>query len=202
MKTIIRSVVAVALCVVGGLSAFAKGESYKAADSLSAGKTKTVTLVNEKDVDSGEYYDSGCYYIKVTCSRDKEYTVYLSDATDGVSIDVSDISSYDWDKEVNLPSFSSEYDNYYTLTLDDWDDDGWDDAYDKSGTFYIYVTGEIGDKATVTFASGIVEPPIEYGTEENPKTITIGNNTSSASASLIDGSYYFTANLKNGRAHV
>ena len=199
MKTIIRSVVAVVLCVVGGLSAFAKGESYKAADSLSAGKTKTVTLVNEKDVDSGEYSGSGCYYIKVSCSRDKEYTVYLSDATgDAALYGVDDISSYDWDKEVNLPSFSSEYDNYYTLTLDDWDDDGWDDAYDKSGTYYICITGEIGDKATVTFASGIVEPPIEYGTEENPKAITIGNSTSSASASLIDGSYYFTANLTAG----
>lgn len=198
MKTIIQKMLVASLCIMGSLVVFAKGESYKKADSLSAGKSKTVTLVNEVD-DENEYTDSGCYYIKVICSRDKEYTIYLSGATgDAALYGVNDISSYDLDKEVNLPSFSSEYDNYYTLTLEDWDDDGWDDAYDKSGTFYICLTGEIGDTATVTFASGIVDPPIQYGTEENPKAITVGNNTSTASASLIDGAYYFTVNLTAG----
>ena len=194
MKTIIRSVVAVALCAVGGLTAFAKGESYKAADSLSVGKSKTVKLVNEKDLDSGDYYDSGCYFIKVTCKKGNAYTIYLSGASEGVSVSIDDVSMYDWDKEVDLPDFSAmDADNYYSLEADDWLDES-----DRSGTYYIYLSGEIGDSATVTFAAGIVEPPIEYGTDENPKPIAIGNSTSSASAKMMAGMYCFTANLTAG----
>lgn len=195
MKTVIRGILAAALCAAGGLTAFAKGETYKAADTLSAGKSKTVTLVNEKDVDSGDYYDSGCYYIKVTCTKGKAYTVYVTNpSSEDVSISIDDIGMYDWNKDVDLPSFSV-MDNalYYSLATDDW----WDDS-DRSGVYYVCLNGEIGDTATVTFASGIVEPPIEYGTDENPKAISVGASTSTTTAKTIDGSYYFTVNLTAG----
>ena len=180
------------------------GDRWNNAGSISVGKSKTVTLVPERD-DDGETWDSGVYYLSFTCSRFQAYTVYTSGLNDesGVDMSVDDITSYkDYgDKDPPwLPSFSGSTDRdgniRSILYADDWDED-----YAKSGTYFIVLTGEIGTDVTVTVAKGAIEEQVQYGLEENPAPLSVGVNQSSKSGTLIGGQYYFSASLTAGKKY-
>lgn len=146
----------------------ATGESWKSAASISVGSTRTVTLVNERNLDydreydDSPYYDTGVYYLKFTAVKGRAYRVTVT-GTSGWEMDASvdDVSCYDLDREVWLPCFSrseivrTEYDEeegfidiqtgvQFDLAASNWDADS-----GKSGIYYVYLSGEIGDVATV-----------------------------------------------------
>ena len=195
------------LCIPMALHAGSPtGCNYKKADSISVGKSKSIKLVNEVDVDDGEAMDSGAYYLKFTAKRDQPYTVYTSGIKedDNINVDIGDISYYDYDKEVYWPGIyvgmDSDSLNFRgILTVEDWDDEDWDDKYDKSVTVYIYVSGEVGASLTVTVVNAEVEEPITYGTEDHPLSIAPSNNP--VTRTLIGGEFHFKANLEAGRKY-
>ena len=179
------------LCALAAGSVFAAstGSCMSKAGSISVGSTKTVTLVQEYYGD-GDYGDDGVYYLKIKLSKDNAYTV-TARGGDGMYVDT------DGDDENAPMAFFSDYevgDSYYSvLNESDWDEDD-----PSSGTFYIVVYGDIGDKVVVSASSGNSLPA---GISDNPKRITISESASSSNGSLIDGEYYFQATLEAGRKY-
>lgn len=201
-----------------GLLAFAAcaetGESWKSAASLKAGSTVTVTLVNEKDLDweSGDdpedkYYGSGCYYFRISCKNGTPYTVYTSgfSGDSDILVDVSDLGTYnDKDDDSYYSGFADlgwDYDYlgadyYYAIGQTD---NEWDPEDPGTCTYIVYVCGSIGDRVTISFASGIVPPPVTYGTPDHPQSLSISDKEgSTGSKSLINGSYYCKSTLNAG----
>ena len=203
MKSLINKSAFVGFVVLLTFAAYGKtGESWKLPGSISAGKSKTVELVAEKDLDWNEYTEDGVYYFKITCKRGKGYTVYTSNSSDIDNMSVSDDSWYkDYgDKDPpNLPSFSDSMDsdgNYRSILASaDWDSES-----AASGTFYICVEGAIGQSVTVHFEEGEFEEPVQSGTLENPAGLSVGAS-GSRSGTLIGDYYYFSANLTAGKKY-
>ena len=158
------------LLAASGLQA-ATGESWKSTAALSAGNTKNVTLVKEKNLDwvSGDdpddkYFDSGVYYFKISASRGKAYTVTVSPNSAEADIDatIDDVSMYDWNKEVNAPWWDSDIDPdgqtlRFILAEDEWDfGDGTKDdpGHDKTVTYYLCISGDVGTSVKVSMTGG------------------------------------------------
>ena len=212
MKGLFKNAVAGAAAIFAVAAFAATGESWKSSDSLTKGKTKTVTLVAEKNLywESGDdpdakYDDNGAYYAKITCKRGTTYSVWTSGLPkdSNVNVSVDPLGWYDEKDDHNYfsgfedISFECKYhgpDCYYVLR--DWDSDD-----PSSCTFVVYISGEIGDKVTIGFKEGIEKPKIQSGTEGNPLALSIGSANSSKSATMIDGAYYFTAKLTAGKMY-
>lgn len=205
---VIRNAFLVACTFMAVLPAAAAktGDRWNNAGSISAGKTKTVTLVPMRDDDGDIWEDSGVYYISFTCSRYKAYTVYTSGVRDdsGVTMGISDITNYkDYGSKdpPYLPWFSESVDRdgnlRAVLTVDDWDED-----CAKSGTYYIVLEGDVGTSVTVTLANGAIEEPIPAGIEENPSSLSVpATGTGTRSGRLVDGAYWFVATLTEGKKY-
>ena len=199
----IASIVSMVLALVAvDARAAAAGSSYKKAGSISAGKTKTVTLVDEADPEDGSSYGTGAYFLKFTASRGTAYTITAKSASeDGVGLDVSDLSTYDFDKEVNAPWFEGSTDPDGTeraiLRAEEWDAE-WHDA---KVSYYIYLSGEIGDSVTVSLVTGVEESPTPSGTMEKPTTLSPTAAEAKLVGELTEGSYYCTAELTAGNKY-
>ena len=194
----------------------ATGESWKSPGTLSVGNTKNLKLVAEKNLDwvSGDdpedkYMDSGAYYFKITASRGKAYTVTVAPNSANTEIDASidDVSSYNWEKEVNAPWWDSDVDPdgvtmRFVLAEDEWDlGDGTKDdpGHDKTVTYYLYISGDVGASVKVTMSSGeqgYTDPP--GGSEDKALSISVGEKQGSYSGKLINGAFYLKAALKKG----
>lgn len=148
----------------------ATGESWKSAATLSAGNTKNVKLVKERnllwetgDDPSDKYFDTGAYYFKITGKRGKAYTVTVALNSSDASIDagIEDISMYNWSKEVNAPWWESDIGDEtlrFILSEDMWDlGDGTseDPGHDKTVTYYLYIQGDIGTSVKVAMVNGV-----------------------------------------------
>ncbi len=173
------------------------GAYYGTAASLSG--SKAVTLVAEYDSWDKSYseYD-GAYYFKFTAKRGQSYTVYTTGMSEGMSMDISDVSAY-VEKEVSCPSFEvgMEYDDVNMrglLSADDWDEE----SDDKSVTYYVYISGEIGDTVTVHLSNTYSPSTEPYGiSDEKPlvlstPTTTVSTRTSDA---FIAGTFYYAVTL-------
>ncbi len=203
MNITYKAFLASALACAAMASSAKTGDSWKSAGSISAGKTKTVTLVPEKDLDDGSVTEDGVYYLETKCSRYTAYTIYTMGVTDdsGIDMSVDDITTYkDYgDKDPPyLPAFGGSTDSdgniRYILYQEDWDED-----CASSGKYYVRITGSIGQSVTVAMAKGEIEEPIQFGTEENPASLTVGTGT--RTGKLIGGYYWFKANLTAGKKY-
>lgn len=212
MVAIARTVLTLCAAVAASGVFAATGESWKSTGSLTQGKTKTVTLVAEKNLywESGDdpdtkYDDNGAYYAKITCKRGTTYSVWTSGLPEDSNVNVT-VDPLGWYDEKDDHYYSSGFDdisfecNYYGpdcyYVLRDWDSDD-----PSSCTFIVYISGEIGDKVTIGFKEGIEKPKIQSGTEENPLALSIGNAEASKPVTMIDGAYYFTATLAAGEKY-
>ena len=174
----------------------AAGSCMKNATALQA--SQTVTLVDEYDPELKEYYGSGVRYYKITLQKGKEYTIWMnggSAAEMQLSIDV------DWSLE-EFPSAWFNYVDYANgvraayMYADSWSDDD-----PSSFTYYVMITGEIGQQ-TMLYASQAIMSFTQVGEEGNPKRLAISDTQVNDSASLIEGDYFYIATLEAGRKYM
>ena len=188
----------------------ATGESWKSTGSLSK-SLKTYTLVAERnldwvkgeDDDESKYYDTGAYYFKITCKKGKTYSVWTSGLTDDSGIRISIMSLGDYSYKESETAWSSFEDigpdyNYrgadYYMCIREWDEDD-----PKTVEYIVYAEGDIGQRVTIAFAEGITAPPITWGREDTPKTISVSTTLQKSSQTITDeDAYNFTAKLTGG----
>ena len=196
-----KFVMAMALCLLAGAAdaAVAVGSCEKKPASIRVGGSASVSLVNEYDPETGEYYDMGVYYIRVSLSKGSAYTVWL-DGGNTADVYFSVDTSID-DESAPFASFDyEERDNGATqiayLYADAWDEDD-----PSSGTYYIVVNGEIGDRTTVHISSGI-RSFVQEGEEGNPRRITMTEGFQFDERSQVaDGDFYYVVYLEKGRKY-
>lgn len=157
-------------------------------------------------------WDEWYWSTSVTVQRGEEHTFWITGLTENTAVGgLSVYCDYKYKEDGETyedsvwASKSEEVgsDQYVVLTTEDWES-----YYGSSGSlkFTVYVDGDGEDASTedISFkfghATGDVVPKT-YGTEDNPQPITVGTSISSASADLIDGSYYFKTTLQAGRKY-
>ena len=174
----------------------AAGSCLKNAIALKA--SQSVTLVDEYDPEFKEYYGSGVRYYKVTLRKGQEYTIWINGGSAAeLQLDVD----VDW----SLEEFPSAWFNYVDFAngvraaymyADSWSDD--DPA---SFTYYVAISGEIGQQ-TMLYASQGIMSFTQVGEEGNPKRLAISDTQVNDSASLIEGDYFYIATLEAGRKYM
>jgi len=192
-----------ALCVSAGSASAAtnaKGSCMKNPLTMRAGQSMTVSLVNEYDPESKENLDMGVCYIKVSLAKWGSYTVWLQGG------DTADIAMFsvdtNWEDE-NAPMASFDYEDKNDgavqiayLRSDDWSDDD-----PSSGTYYIWIMGDIGQRTTVSFVSGIRSFSQE-GEDGNPRRVTVAESIQRETRTQVDnGDFYYVMNLEAGRKY-
>lgn len=177
--------------VLTALVAAARGGGESGAAGLKA--SQTVLLVNEKDED-GEYTDIGAYYFKLSLSRYASHSIWINP---GGNEDLSlEVYTNDEDAMADFEvDTSSDGVLYARIGGEDWD------AEDPSSvTFYVYVTGNVGDRVTVSSSSSYMnfEPK---GSEENVVNITFDENGKKLSTRFVEDEYWMSSYLKAGRLY-
>ena len=196
-----KFVMTMALCLLAGAAdaAVAVGSCEKKPATMRIGGSASISLVNEYDPESREYYDMGVYYIQVSLSKGEAYTVWLDGGNTADVYFTVDTSADD--ENAPLASFDyEERDNGATqiayLYSDTWDEDD-----PSSGTYYIVVNGEVGDRTTVHVASGI-RSFVQEGEEGNPRRITMTEAFQfDARSQVADGDFYYVTYLEKGRKY-
>ena len=176
-------------------SAYAVAGDSKATAVLLTMKTtaqaKTVTLVEDPE------YGGGIYYFKVSLKVATGYTLWSTGA--------SSVSAYMGAWDADMGSVNSDFSSFstrdgvnfwMTITPEDW----WDGMV--SGTYYLVVSGNVGESFTLNWLQGVMEEPIPVGVEENPATISVGTTAAASSATLFsDGFYYYATTLAAGKRY-
>ncbi len=209
-----------ALCVAGFAAAAAFGangdcEEHAVSIKFSAsGGYRAVTWVRSYDPDAekGEQYDDtqGVYFFKATLERGRAYTIW----TDGIGTnDNISVMAYaadpNEDSEKDAPSADfdeieePQADQRFVLYADEWDfgDGTADDPGDpESWTYYIEISGDVGDSLTLYFQQGVVIP---QGREDNPHMLypsTSGSRIANRQLQT-NNEYYLRARLQAGRMY-
>ncbi|MBO7655267.1 MAG: hypothetical protein J6U40_10130, partial [Kiritimatiellae bacterium] len=199
MKARIGFLMLLVIGCVSIASAATTGSYYGSAKSITITKAGTVsgTLVGEYDPDDKTYSDySGVYYLKFSLSRYKTCTLWGGNASVVDFSGASEEEFYDGDgskyDDFFCPSLSFDTDMYDDTTAraiiysDDWSSD---DA--KSVTYYVVVSGEIGDTFTLNYSPSIVEESIPTGFDpDHPGRITPSTTLQKLSAKLTENGYY------------
>ncbi len=182
-----------------GARAETSGSCMNRAIPIGVGGSAEVTLVNEYDPEHGEYSGSGCCYYKVTLTKGSACTIWLSGGqTSSMGLDVD----ADWsDENAAFASFTHESRQNGSLQVAYLHSDDWDAEDPMSATYYIYIIGEIGDTCTLSTASGIRSFAVP-GEEDAPIRITPSTDERVETRALIDGKFYFIANLQAGHAYM
>lgn len=189
MKKIIVS----AFCAMLATFALADGgKTYKSASGLKA--SQTATLVEDED-------GYGVAWFKATLAKGYSYTVWIQGA-DADEFTLESDSDPTWEKEDTPFADFEDGDapnGYQVLYMYS---DSWDEEDPKSWTYYFCVSGEVGEKITLGFASGI-KSFRAVGEEDNPAKITFGDNLATTKeTSLLDldtgYEYYFRGSVKAG----
>ena len=207
MKKYARLSFAVALLVAG--SAWAGKESgncQSMAVNVSMGSTTSVTLVNEwypdtddngRELATGDYTDMGVYWYKITLSRYTSCSIWIDNASSkDLWLDVGP----NWMDE-NAPS--AWFDTGDLPDGTHWavmESDSWYEDDPASAVYYICISGEIGDTATLHIESGVREFKLS-GTYDNPVSLSVSDKWGSASGSLWDGYYYYSTKLQVGNTY-
>lgn len=195
MKKLITMVAAFLL--VGGTAWSAtKGSCESAAISLAS--SQKVTLVEEYDKDMGGGTGMGVAYYKVTLSKYQAYTIWI---TGGQTEDLSLSVDVSFDLE-DWPMAGFEYDarpdnstQMAYMYADSWDED------DKNSyTFYVCVSGEIGETCNLYFANGI-RSFVQEGEDGNPRRITATEAMQSEIRTQIESSFYYSLHVEAGRKY-
>ena len=177
-------------------SAFAAktGSCEKEAASLKG--SQTVVLTEEYDPEDKEYSDNGVYFYKVTLSKGTPFTIWVSGgAAEEMSLDVYT----DFDKDYYTSFELGETDDgiqFARLAAGDWDEED-----PSKVSFYVQVSGEVGNEATVQSQSSWISF-VPYGSEEYKKPLTFAESQKTMSARFLDdGEYWMTARLTAGRLY-
>ncbi len=174
----------------------ASGNCMKNAIALQS--SQAVTLVDEYDPEFKEYYGSGVRYYKVTLRKGQEYTIWING---GSAAEMQFAVDVDW----TLDEFPFAWFDYVDFAngvraaymyADSWSDDD-----PSSFTYYVSVSGEIGQQTMLYASQGIVSF-MQVGEEGNPKRLTVSDTQVNDSASLIDGDYFYIATLEAGRKYM
>ena len=205
-----KFILAAALVVAGALPSLAAssgkaGSCEAKAQAISLGAAKTVTLVDEWDPETKEFYDSGVYYLAVTLSRGEAYTVWIDSET-AKSVDLSayprEATDDEAENDISAPMADFEPAEEYSLGTAAYLPSGaWDEDDPRSWRFFIKLEGDIGAKAKVTVERGI-KPLEPEGMELNPLPFSVSPREATVTKALIDGSYYLTADLKAGSRYL
>jgi len=193
--------------VVAGSAWAAKtaGSCQSAATAISLGATVQVSLVDEwspeydddgKETSKGENTGYGAYWYKLTLSRYSSCSVWIEGASSSdvwLSVE-SDPDNWELSASFVGDSLPNGV-QYAVLASSDWSE------YDPgSGTFYIGLSGDIGDSATLHVEAGVKEFKLD-GTWDNPVSIVPTEKWKTSSGSLWEGSYYFSASLSAGKIY-
>lgn len=198
MKKFLISACFVVAGVFGASAAIAAGNCKQSARTVSVGGTYNVSLVNEWDPTVGGYWDMGGYYFKFTLSKGQQCTVWI---TGGSASDMSLMVYSDWE-DANAPMAFFEDAEFSdgTIKASFLYSDAWYDDDPNRGTFYIYISGDIGAGTKLFLANGI-QAFTKEGEEGNPRRITFGTSTQSHSAALIDGMYFYSSWMEMGKKY-
>lgn len=187
------------------VQAASKGSCESKADSIKIGGAKSVKLVDEYDPDDGEYWGTGAYYLEVTLTRGKAYTLWLEGGSMqdiGLTAYPRDTTEKEDEKDIWSPMASFDDDqeqgnkHVYWLYSDDWDAE--DPA---SWKYYICLDGDIGLSTTVHLVEGY-QSFLEEGLATNPAKITVGDGVKKYSKTITeDGDFHFQATLTAGRKY-
>lgn len=196
-----------AVAAASSLWAAKSGSCEAAAMSLRA--SQSVVLTAEYDSYEGEYDDYfGVAYYKIRLNRGSSATIWISGGdVDDLSIDVAESENFD-----GFLMASFDYEEYSSgvkacfLESSSWDygDGTSDDPGDpKSVTFYVRVEGEVGQRTTLYYQSGIKSFTV-VGEENSPKVLTFKTSEQSLSAKLVgdNGEYWFKAKLTKGYKYI
>lgn len=182
---------AFALATLGAFIAMAKGGGESGAASLKG--SQTVVLVNEKDED-GERTDIGAYYFKLTLKRYASYSVWINtNNLEDVSLEVytnDEDAGADFDVDTSNDGIL-----YARIGSEDWDVED-----PSSVTFYVYVTGNVGDRVTVNSSAGYMnfEPK---GSPDNIAAISFDERERRLSTLFVDDEYWMSAYMRQGRMY-
>ncbi|MDO5317101.1 MAG: Calx-beta domain-containing protein [bacterium] len=213
-----KKFIAFLVCIVAGASGLraepANCEEHAESIKItSAGVVRTVKLVPFYDLDveeKGDRYDStqGVYFFKAKLQRGYSYTVW----TEGVGTnETMSVTTYaaevDDDSDADGPSADFEemeepgFEQRLILYADEWyiDEDDPAESDPKEWTYYIEVSGDVGDSLTVHFQQGVVIP---QGREQNPLTLSPSLTGSTVKRKLqTNNEYYLRARLLAGRMY-
>lgn len=194
-----------AVLAASSLWAATSGSCEAAAIGLKT--SQAVTLTAEWD---GEEYDDyfGVAYYKIRLSRGSSATIWIQggDAAD-LGIDVAESENFE---DFLMASF--DYEEYSSgvkacfLEASSWDygDGTSEDPGDpKIVTFYVKIDGEVGQKTTLYYQSGIKSFTVT-GEENSPKVLTFKTSEQSLSAKLVgdNGEYWCKAKLTKGYKYI
>lgn len=204
----------------GSVLAASSGASEKSAKSIKVGGSQAVTLV------AGEDPDDGVCYLKVTLKRKVAYTVWF-EGGDAAKIGLSGMSVYAKQPEIGWDSSSFEGDwDSMDFDNDDWGSgsysvqeapvavfdesgierdryaywmsrDSWELTDPSSWTYYIQLTGAVGDSTTVHVETSA------SGDRNRPEAISLDEDGGSFAGTLTEnGFYYFQSDVVAGRKYL
>lgn len=181
----------------------AAGSCMSKAVALSA--AQAVTLVNEYDPESKEFWDYGAKYLKVNLSKGRAYTIYIT----GGDVTEMDLSvDTDWEDE-GAPWAMFDYATYENDTIKAayLYADAWDEEDPSSGTYYVYLSGEIGYRCNLYFMEGIRSFTPE-GADSNPVRLNCSETAQSSgvrtyvdSEEQTETGYSFVMYMEQGRQY-
>ena len=160
--------------------------------------SQKVTLVNEYDPELKDFYDMGVCYYKVTLRKGTAYTIWING---GNSADMMMSVDVDWEQE-NAPFAMFDYMDYASGDKAAFMyADAWDEEDPASFTYYVAISGEIGDTCQLYYQTGI-KSFSQVGEEDNPRRITVSDTQVNDSRNLIAGDYYYIVRLEAGRKYM
>ena len=165
--------------------------------------SQKVTLVNEYDPDWGENTDTGVAWYKVTLHKNSAATVWITGGDTAELWDFSVGLNYDdYDDVMPMADFDLPFDrDEGALKIAYLYPESWYDEDPNSVTFYVVISGEIGQTCNLYFASSIVSFT-QPGEEGNPKRIEISESSQKDLESLVtDGRFYYVAHMEAGRKY-
>lgn len=198
MKKIVCTLTMLFGMTVQSVVAATTGSYLKSAKSLSPSsseKTLQVTLTAAYDPDEKVYdKEYGVYYVKVKVNRGNTCSIWVDGKS---SEDLMFLADSDPDDEKLIAAFDSYSRTgaeLFVLTKDCWDADD-----PKSGTFYFYVDGNVGDTCTIHYQTGAIdgdaweeeEEPPTVGTQENPAPLTLKETETTVRGTLGSGGFYY-----------
>ena len=173
-------------------AAAAQGNCPSQCVSIIPGDVKSVSLVAEWDEEYHYQQSNGCYWYRAKFENGRDYTISVTGCSnDSLSLSVSPID-YEGPNVFPIVYDFANGDRYVHVDKEDWMSS--DPAYYY---FYIYIRGNVGDKATLRLIADSLTLP--EGASENPYLFTSpGETVLSKSVVPIDNIVYGRIWLQGG----
>lgn len=155
--------------------------------------------------DDGSWFSSGVYYFKASLKKNTAYTIWMDGSKAGEIV----LDSYPYGEmmyETPSASFSAveqQVDSKGVTHYISWmRAEDWASEDPNSWTYYISLSGEVGDKVTFHAVQG-EKSFLPDGVADNPKTLVFADTEKTEGYKITDeGSYYFKADLTAGRKYL